>query len=162
MSNPVQYPVQSPPPVPLRPRRRSFAGPIVLIIMGVVFLMGNLHMLSWMRLGTLFAHYWPALLILWGVIKLIEYQQAQRDGVPARGIGAGGIFLVIVIVVFGLIATQASRFNWGELRDNMNFDDNDFNNIFGETYNFDDHLEQDLPSATASLRVNDDHGAVRV
>jgi hypothetical protein len=161
MSNPVQYPAPQA-PLPPRPRRRSFAGPFVLIVLGIVFLLGNLHMLSWMRLGTLFAHYWPALLILWGVIKLIEYQQAQRDGVPARGIGAGGVFLVIFIVVCGLIATQAARFNWGELRDNMNFDDNDLNNIFGETYNFDDHLEQDLPAGATSLRVNDDHGAVRV
>jgi hypothetical protein len=170
MSSPTQpNPVQpgrvpTPPlvPPPLRPRRRSFAGPFVLIVLGIVFLMGNLHMLSWLRLGTLFAHYWPAVLILWGVIKLIEYQQAQRDGVPARGIGAGGVFLVIFIVVCGLIATQASRFNWGELRDNMNIDDNDLNNIFGETYNFDDHLEQALPAGATSLRVNDDHGAVRV
>jgi len=164
MSSPGQInPVQTPPPfVPLRRQRRSFAGPFVLIVLGIVFLLGNLHMLSWMRLGTLFAHYWPALLILWGVIKLIEYQQAQREGVPARGIGAGGIFLVILIVVCGLIATQAARFNWGELRDNMNIDDNDLNNIFGETYNFDDHLEQDIPPATTSLRVNNDHGAVRV
>jgi DUF4097 and DUF4098 domain-containing protein YvlB len=159
MSSPVQAP---PPLVPLRPRRRSFAGPFVLIVLGIIFLLGNLHMLSWMRLGTLFAHYWPALLILWGVIKLIEYQQAQRDGVPARGIGAGGVFLVIAIVVFGLMATQASRFNWGELRDHMDIDDNDLNNIFGETYNFDNHLEQDVPPAATSLRVNDDHGAVRV
>lgn len=165
MSSPTQNPVPSPVPppyIPPRPRRRSFAGPLVLIVLGIVFLLGNLHMLSWMRLGTLFAHYWPALLILWGIVKLIEYQQAQREGVPARGIGAGGIFLVIVIVVFGLIATQATRFNWGELRDNMNFDDSDLNNIFGETYNFDDHLEQDIPPAATSLRVNDEHGAVRV
>ena len=160
MSNPVQYPVQA--PLPPRRHRRSFAGPFVLIVVGIVFLLGNLHLLSWMRLGTLFAHYWPALLILWGVIKLIEYQQAQRDGVPARGIGAGGIFLVIVIVVFGLIATQAARFNWHEIRDNMNIDDNDLNNIFGETYNFDEHLEQDIPPSATSLRVNDEHGAVRV
>jgi hypothetical protein len=161
--NPIQHPVQAPQaPIPPRPRRRSFAGPFVLIVLGVVFLMGNLHMLSWARLGTLFAHYWPALLILWGVIKLIEYQQAQRDGVPARGIGGGGIFLVICIVVCGLIATQASRFNWGEIRDNMNIDDSDLDNLFGETYNFDDHLEQAIPPAATSLRVNDDHGAVRV
>jgi DUF4097 and DUF4098 domain-containing protein YvlB len=162
MSNPVQYPVQAPPPLPLRPRRRSFAGPIVLIILGILFLLVTMHQLPLQRLSTVFAHYWPALLILWGVIKLIEYQQAQRDGVPARGIGAGGVFMVIFIVVCGLIATQASRFNWGELRDNMNIDDNDLNNIFGETYNFDDHLEQDLPAGATSLRVNDDHGAVRV
>jgi len=112
VSSPMSSPIQTPPPlVPLRPRRRSFAGPVVLIVLGIVFLLGNLHMLSWMRLGTLFAHYWPALLILWGVIKLIEHQQAHRDGFPARGIGAGGVFLVIAIVVSGLIATQASRFN---------------------------------------------------
>jgi DUF4097 and DUF4098 domain-containing protein YvlB len=151
-------------PAPLPPRRyrRSFAGPLVLIILGVVFLLGNLHMLSWMRLGTLFAHYWPALLILWGVIKLIEYQQAQRDGLPHRGIGAGGILLVIVIVVAGLISTQATRLNWRELRDNMNIDDSDLDNIFGQTYNFDEHLESDLLPSATSLRVNDDHGAVRV
>ncbi len=164
MSSPVQNPVPPtvPPMLPMRPRRRSFAGPVVLIVLGIVFLLGNLHMLSWMRLGTWFAHYWPALLILWGVIKLVEYQQAQREGLPARGIGVGGVFLVIFIVVCGLIATQASRFNWGELRNNMNIDDGDLNNIFGQTYNFDDHLERDLPAGATSLRVNNDHGAVRV
>jgi DUF4097 and DUF4098 domain-containing protein YvlB len=160
MSSPGQPSV--PVPVPPRPRRRSFGGPFVLIVLGIVFLLGNLHLLSWTRLGILFAHYWPALLILWGVIKLIEYQQAQRDGLPIRGIGAGGIFLVVIIVVCGLIATQAQRFNWGEIRDNMNIDDSDLDNLFGETYNFDDHLEQTLPPAVTSLRVNDDHGAVRI
>jgi hypothetical protein len=163
MSSPVSYPVQPPvPPLPPRRHRRSFAGPFVLIVLGIVFLLGNLHMLSWGRLATWFAHYWPVLLILWGIIKLIEHQQAQRDGLPPRGIGAGGVFLVVVIVFFGLMATQASRFNWGELKDNMNIDDSDLDNIFGQTYNFDDHLEQDIPAAATSLRVNDDHGAVHV
>ncbi|HZW80829.1 MAG TPA: DUF4097 family beta strand repeat-containing protein [Candidatus Deferrimicrobiaceae bacterium] len=163
MSSPVSYPVPPPVQTPLPPpRRRSFAGPVVLIILGIVFLLGNMHMLSWARLGTWFAHYWPLLLILWGVIKLIEHQQAQRDGLPSRGIGAGGVFLVIVIVICGLIATQASRFNWGEIRDNMGIDGSDLDNVFGQTYNFDDNLEQDIPATVTSLRVNDDHGAVRV
>jgi hypothetical protein len=159
--NPVQYPV--PAPVPPRHHRRSFAGPVVLIVLGIVFLLGNLHMLSWAHLGTLFAHYWPLLLILWGIIKLIEYQQAQRDGVPARGIGAGGVFLVITIVFFGLIATHVARFHWDELRDNMGIQETgDWDNFFGENFNFDDHLEQEIAPAVTSLRVNDDHGAVRV
>lgn len=135
---------------------------MVLIILGIVFLFGNLHILSWGRLGTLFAHYWPVLLILWGIIKLIEHQQAQRDGLPARGIGAGGVFLIICIVVCGLIATQASRFNWGEIRDNLQIDDNDFDNMFGQSYNYDNQLERALTPAITSLRVEDDHGAVRV
>ena len=145
----------------MRTRRRSFAGPFVLIVLGVVFLLGNLHLLSWVHLGKLFAHYWPLLLILWGLIKLIEYQQAQREGTRAPGIGAGGIFLVIVIVVCGLIATQAERFNWGEVRDQIGIDDEDLKDIFGDSYSFDDHLEQDFP-AGASLKVIDNHGAVSI
>lgn len=162
MSNPVQYPVQ--PPLPPRRYRRSFAGPVVLIVIGIVFLLGNMHLLSWMRLGTLFARFWPALLILWGVIKVIEYQQSQRDGVPARGIGAGGVVLIVAVVFFGLIATQAERAreHWPDIKEHFNIDDGDFDNIFGETYNFNDHLEQDVPPSATSLRVNDDHGAVRV
>jgi len=160
MSSPVSTPGVPVPP-PLLRRRRSFAGPLVLIVLGLVFLLGNMHMLSWFRIGTWFAHFWPLLLILWGVVKLIEHQQAQRTGTRAPGIGAGGVFLVIIIVVCGLAATQIERVNWSGLRDQININDDDFSNIFGETYNFDDHMEQDFP-AGASLKVIDNHGAVSV
>lgn len=161
MSSPIQPP---PVPAPLPPPRfrRSFAGPAVLIVLGIIFLLGNLHLLSWARLGILFAHYWPALLILWGILKLIEHQQAQRDGFAPRGIGGGGVFLVICIVFCGLIATHVERFHWNEIRDNLNIDDSDLDNMFGETFNFDDHLEQAIPAAVTGLRVSDEHGAVRV
>jgi DUF4097 and DUF4098 domain-containing protein YvlB len=109
----------------------------------------------------MFANYWPVLLILWGVLKLIEHQRAQREGLRAPGIGGGGIVLVVLIVVFGLIATQLERVNWSGLRDNINIDDNDFSGIFGQTYNFDDHLEQDFP-AGASLKVIATRGAVSI
>jgi DUF4097 and DUF4098 domain-containing protein YvlB len=163
MSNlPVQYPAQAPVPPPRH--RRSFSGPVILILMGIIFLLGNMHLISWMRLGTLFARYWPALLILWGVLKVVEYQQAQRDGLPPRGIGAGGVMLVIAIVFFGLIATQAehAREHWPSIREQFNIDDGDFDNIFGETYNFNDRFERDLPSSVTTLRVSDEHGAVHV
>jgi len=165
MSSPVQPgPAYTPvPPVaPLPPRRhRSFAGPFVLIILGVIFLLGNLHMLSWGRIGVLFSHYWPVLLIFWGVIKLIEHQQAQRDGSRASGIGVGGIFLIVIIVVFGLIASQLEHVNWSGLHDQLNLDDSDFSNLFGEAYNYNDHLQQAFP-AGASLKIIDNHGAVSV
>lgn len=161
MSSPVAPP-PIPPMVPVPPRRRrSFAGAVVLILLGVLFLLGNLHMLSWFRIVVWFAHYWPVLLILWGVVKLVEHYQAQREGTRASGMGAGGVLLLVLIVVFGLIATQAERVNWSGLKDNFDIDDGDFDNIFGETYNFNDHLEHNFP-AGASLKVLDDHGAVSV
>ena len=161
MSSPVTPPAFSPLP-PLPPRRhRSMAGAFVLIVLGVVFLMGTMHILSIGRLAHLFASYWPVLLIFWGVIKLLEHQRAQREGTRSSGIGAGGVFLVVMIVVFGLIATQLERVNWSGIRDNINIDDSDFNGIFGQSYNFNDHLEQAFPAA-ASLKIIDNRGAVSV
>jgi hypothetical protein len=163
MSSPVQPPFSPVPPTPPVPprRHRSFAGPFVLIVLGVIFLLGNLRMLSWSRLGVLFAHYWPLLLILWGVMRLVEHHLAQRDGVRAPGIGAGGVFLVIFLVVAGLIATHVERFHWNELRDNLGIDDDDISDIFADAYNFDDQLEQGFP-AGAGLKVIDNHGAISV
>ncbi len=161
MSNPVMTPGVPPvAPPPLRPRR-SFAGPFVLIVVGTVFLMATMRVLSIGRLAHLFANYWPALLIVWGVIKLVEHQRAQREGTRASGIGGGGVVLVVMIVVFGLIATQLEHVNWSGLHDQFNFDDNDFGDIFGQSYNFNDNLQQDFP-AGASLKIIDTHGAVSV
>src|ERR1700732_1060988 len=150
-------PVQVPPPR----YRRSFSGPIVLIGLGVLFLLGTMGMLDWRSLGHWFAHYWPVLLIIAGVIKLIEYQQAQREGTRASGISAGGVFVVIAIIFFGLIATHASRFNWGELRDQIDINNDVDFPFFGSKYNFDDQLAQAFP-AGASLRVTDTRGAVNI
>ena len=150
-------PVQVPPPR----YRRSFSGPIVLIAIGTVFLLGTMGVLDWHNLGRWFAHYWPVLLIISGVIKLIEYQQAQRQGTRASGLSAGGIILIIGIIVAGLIATQASHFNWGQIKDQIDInDDGDFP-MFGSKYNFDDQLAQAFP-AGASLHVTDTRGAVNI
>jgi Putative adhesin len=161
MSSPVITPGLPPAPLPPPRPRRSLSGPFVLIVLGVVFLMATMRILSIGRLAHLFANYWPALLIIWGVIKLLEHQRAQREGTRAPGIGGGGIVLVVMIVVFGLIATQLEHVNWSGLHDQFNLDDGDFPNIFGQSYNFNDHLEQDFPAA-ASLKVIDTHGAVSV
>lgn len=139
--------------------RRSIAAPVVLIILGIFLLlrtMGVLHLSLW----HIFARFWPLLLIVWGVVKLFEYQEARREGLRPRGIGAGGVFMVICLIIFGLAAAQSDRVNWGELRDQINIDDEDFN-WFGNTYHYDDELSQAFP-ANASLKIVDDRGAITV
>src|ERR1035441_7983605 len=83
MASPVMPPPQM--PVPPRPPR-SMAGAVVLILLGLMFLMGTMGIFNWHGLTMLFGRYWPALLILWGVIKLIEHEQSKRAGLPGRGI----------------------------------------------------------------------------
>src|ERR1043166_2479738 len=92
--------------------RRSLFGPLVVVGIGVIFLLRNLGVISYHTLGWWFARYWPALLIFWGLIKLIEYLEAKRSGRPAPGIGAGGVVFLIFLVMSGWAATRASRVNW--------------------------------------------------
>src|SRR5438270_2363157 len=154
---------QVPPPVaPVRPPRppRSLAGPVVLIVIGIFFLLGNMHILEWHHLLLWFAHYWPVLLILWGLIKLVEYQQANRAGTRPAGIGAGGVLLVVFLVVAGLIATSASNFDWGQIRDQMHIEGSDFP-WWGHTYDYNADLQQAF-SASGSLRITNPRGAIKV
>jgi len=140
------------------PRQRSFAGPIVLILIGVAFLLRNLHLVNW-EFWEWFGKYWPALLILWGVIKLFEYQQAKSVGQPAPGIGAGGVILIIVLASLGF---SAHRYH--ELRDSgvFHFDDGDWPPFLrGESFTFDDQLEQALEPGSA-LRITNDHGNINL
>src|ERR1039457_2772501 len=150
------------PPTP-RPPHRSIAGPVVLILMGVLFLMGTMGILEIHSLGRLFAHYWPALLILWGVLKLIEYEQAKRYGQPTRGIGVGGFFLMFFLISAGLIATQASRVDWKNLGEHIQLgDDEGLDEIFGgSTFNYSDELSQEIP-AGSTLHINDDRGTITI
>ena len=138
------------------------SGPVILIIVGVVALLGNLRLISWERLWILFAHYWPVLLIVWGVIRLVEHQRAKQDGVAMPGLGAGGVFLLIFLIVTGLTASQVSRVNWEGIRDHIDIDDGDIP-FMGSTFNYDDmpQLAQALP-AGASVKIVNDRGAVNV
>jgi hypothetical protein len=119
-----------------------------------------MHVLSLHNVWLWFGHYWPVLLILLGLIKLVEHYQAQRSGARSSGVGVGGAFLIVMLICFGLIATQTSRVDWDELRNGMHIDD-DFSWFEGHTYSYDDHLEQDFPVGT-TLRVTDTRGAVNV
>ena len=100
--------------------RHSFAGPVVLIAIGVCFLSARWVYSIGRRSEHWFAHYWPVLLIVWGVLKLVEYQQAQREGVRYSGIGAGGSFLADYADWFWyrFHASLPPRLgiNWGSLR----------------------------------------------
>ena len=151
-------PTQVPPPVYRRPR--SLAGPVVLILMGVVFLLVTMGRLPIEDFGLLFAHYWPVLLILAGVIKLAESFMARQSGTRSTGFGAGSIFLLILIVVFGLIASQVAKVDWQGIGDNIDVGDNNFP-FFGHAYDREGDLAQAFP-AGASLHVTNVRGAVNV
>jgi DUF4097 and DUF4098 domain-containing protein YvlB len=144
----------------LRRQRRSVAGPVVMILLGVVLLLTTMHVLQPQPLLRWFGTYWPALIILWGVIKLVEYQQAKNEGTRPAGIGAGGVLLLIFLIMFGMSATQASRVNWDEIRDHIDLGGEEIA-LFGHNYSYEDQLQQDFPTG-GSLHIVNERGAVNV
>jgi hypothetical protein len=67
-STPIGSPIPVPPAAPsVRPPR--LVGPVVLIIIGSLFLLGNL---GWMDADRVIAHGWPLILIALGLYKLMK------------------------------------------------------------------------------------------
>src|SRR6266481_2812461 len=118
----------APNPAPnYKPRRhRSIFGPLMMIIIGVCFLAANFGWISGRSLAEAFTRYWPALLILWGVVKIGEYFLARQKGEPSPGIGPGGVVFLIFFILFGLTASGAHH-AWDSIRNNPDFEmDNDW------------------------------------
>ncbi len=154
MASPAMYPPR---------RRRSLAGPIILILIGVLFLLRNL---GWgFSLFHLLAHWWPLLLILLGAIKLYEYYAAKRDGEYAPGVSGGTVVLIIFIILFGLSMSGIERakenINWGEVRDEIGMDDDVMGMLGHKAYSYDDEVAQDL-AAGNSVKVISDRGSVAI
>jgi hypothetical protein len=94
----------------MRPRA-PLTGPLVLIVVGVIFL---IHAISpEFAIADLFLYYWPYLLILWGVIAFVEVsiRFARSGQMPANGISGGGWVLVVFICLAGVAAYEMHRAN---------------------------------------------------
>src|SRR6478672_9676634 len=136
MSSPSQVPYY-------RPRPRSIVGPLVLITIGVLFLLRTTGVISLQSFRNWMVHYWPLLLIFWGVAKLLEHVWARQHGEPTPRLGAGGIVLLIFIILFGTGVTRTADWNWRGIGADMGVDD-DWENMFGTHYDFTDNFAQPL------------------
>jgi hypothetical protein len=158
MASPYTQPsAPLPPPPPVYRYRRSLAGPVILILIGVLILLRNLGVHG---LGHFFGRFWPVLIIVWGIVALIEHFTAMKQGYQTRGLGGLGIVLLIFIVIAGVAAHHSSDVNWEGMRDQIQIDD-DLGGMFGTAFTFDDTIEQSFP-AGGSLRIVCDRGAINV
>jgi DUF4097 and DUF4098 domain-containing protein YvlB len=141
--------------------RRSFVGPLLLILIGVALLLVNLGYIRFLDFGRFFARYWPVLLILAGGLRLLEYFYDRASGRPARtGIGFGGVVLLLLLIIAGVTATTLSRVNWGSIRSELDLDDS-FGSLFANRYTFDSTLEDAFPSG-AALNITSGRGSITV
>ncbi|MBI3667828.1 MAG: DUF4097 family beta strand repeat protein [Acidobacteria bacterium] len=138
-------------PVPVR--RGSLVGPLIVVLLGVIFLLSNFR--PELSLWKIFARYWPFLLIFWGAGRLLEYFVARATSRPiARTLTGGEVFLVILICLIGSGLFAAARGDWGLPRWSHRSIE-----VFGANYDFPLEAGREIP-ANATVVVNNLNGNV--
>lgn len=86
-------------------RRGSILTGLLLIVIGVIFLLDRFD--PAFGIGHLIRVYWPVLIILWGVAKLVDHLAAQRSGEPRAALLSGGQAALMILLAFVLTAFVA-------------------------------------------------------
>jgi hypothetical protein len=81
-------------------QRSSIFGGLLLILLGILFLLARFN--PDLRMWHLFWRYWPVLIILWGIAKLIDNMSAHQAGQTRPPLLTGGEAALLVLVVFVL------------------------------------------------------------
>lgn len=122
--------------------------PLLLLVVGGLMLVA--HWLPEAPLGAWIANYWPVLLIVWGLMRLVEHY--TRPPQMRSGLGGGEIFLLIVIIVCGLAFSGTYRFAHSRLANYWGVNVAAWN-PFLRTYSYSASAHAGLPAAAAGATV---------
>jgi len=92
-------------------RRGSVVGPLILIGLGVLFLIRN--MVPDIPLWDVLSRFWPALLVVWGGLRLVEilFLAMTSRPLPRFGISGGEWIVVILVCIVGGSAHEARHYS---------------------------------------------------
>jgi DUF4097 and DUF4098 domain-containing protein YvlB len=110
-----------------------------LVAIGVLLLARNLGYS--VPVWSYVARYWPALLIVWGVLKFVDYFRFRHAGQGRPLFSAGEVVLLIFVIFAGSAITTAANVS-PEIGRIFEIGDIDLWDITGNNYTFDQHLEQ--------------------
>jgi hypothetical protein len=146
-------------------RRRSIIGPVLLILIGVLFLLVQIGHLPADHLWMWYGHWWPLVLIAVGVVLLVEWSFDQLRHDPQqpyqrRSVGGGVITLIVLLAVAGLCSHTAQDghnfFSHG-----LSINPDNFEEFLGEKHESDESRDEAFP-AGAVLTVDNPHGDVTI
>jgi Domain of unknown function (DUF5668)/Putative adhesin len=127
-----------------------FSG-LVLISAGVILL---LHTFGHLELRHFFGHWWPLIIIFWGVVKLFERTVGPRIGGTEGGVGitAGEVVLVIgMLALLGIVAgVEYGKQKIGDMVD------------VGDSFSYDIAVAPKTIPANARVYVHNGRGDISV
>jgi hypothetical protein len=137
-----------------RHHRGSIFWALILIAIGGLFLYRNFN--SAVHPWHLMAKYWPVVIIFWGISKLIDYFHVRKhpETAPRSLFSGGEVFLLIVVLVLGTILSKTLLRPWGDWPSMMGMGDQQFAEIFFNSYTFTQKVSQDVQDNPHLLVVN--------
>lgn len=92
-------------------RRGSLVGPLLLIVIGVVFLLKNVR--PDLPFLELFVNWWPAVLIVWGALRVVEIlaSYARQKPLPRCGVSGGEWALIILVTIAAMSVWSVRRWS---------------------------------------------------
>ena len=139
-------------------KRASLIAPLVLILIGAIFLLNNLR--ADLPIGRLAAQYWPWALVLWGVIRIVEVisWSARGQALPRSGVSGGEWAFIVFLCLAGSLFSEGYRItkSWPESRMfRWGWD------VLGEQYDYPVNAEHEAANVTKVV-VENLRGNVRV
>jgi Domain of unknown function (DUF5668)/Putative adhesin len=123
---------------PVLYRRGSFFWALILIAIGTIFLLQNFN--PAIHPWEILAKYWPVLIIVWGVSKLIDYVQsrAHPEIVPPPIFSGADVVLLILILILGTLVSRLVLAPWHEWRNEwgIHWSDSGWRNPFLNSYTY--------------------------
>ncbi|MFB3924241.1 MAG: DUF4097 family beta strand repeat-containing protein [Terriglobia bacterium] len=135
-------------------RRGSIFWALTLIGVGGIFLYHNFN--PSLRPWQIIAKYWPILIIFWGLSKLIDYLQSQAhpETTPVPLFSGSEVVLLLLILALGTLVSKIVLNPWHRWPAAVGIDvDDDFGNLFGESYTYTKTVSQAVKSPTGLIVV---------
>ena len=132
---------------------------LTLVVIGGLLLARNLGYT--IPVWTYVAHYWPALLIGWGLLKFVDFFRFRHAG-DNRSLFSGGEVALLILVIFaGSAITTAANLS-PEIGNIFEIGDLDLWDITGNNYTYDQHREQESVPAGSEIEIVNLFGSVEV
>ncbi len=140
----------------------SVAGPIILIVVGLIALLLITGRLDADRFWDVVSHWWPLMLIGLGLIALAEWAiDLRRENPPSRHYG--GYIWLVILVIFLVTGGAGWHRYWGPIRAQMGDDNDNFFNAFGQPqHDLDQAVLNDQIPANAQVEIQDPRGDVSI
>lgn len=146
-------------------RRSSIVGPLIVVGAGVILLLIRTGRLPWERFAVWYGAWWPAALVLAGLVLVAEWafdHATRAQGVPyvRRGLGAGVVFLLILLALTGAGMTgfREGHANWMR---GMSINSDNLEEFFGEKHEREQQIDQAFAPGT-SLFIDNPRGDVTI